>query len=200
MPSFATGGVATGENERDLCGDLLAERRTDPSVANSSRAFAVTRFVYEYVVRLRASLCNFGPPLERVLKLCTDNSQFTISRTRQLERQTLRVNHKLQPAELDQLVASYQAGASLRALSRRFQAHEQTIRRQLQQRGVTLRPGVKAPSQARLAELVASYESGRSTYDLAVELGVSADSVQRWLRHAGIPLRGRMDWRKGLGT
>jgi transposase len=146
-------------------------------------------------VHLRACLSNFGPPLERILRSRAEDPVRDLS-DKDPDRRVLQLNHKLTPAELDELVVAYQAGASLRALSRRFQVHEQTVRRQLQQRGVRLRHGAKGVSAEQLAELAVAYESGRSTYELAGELGVSADTVQRLLRQSGVQLRGRMDWRK----
>jgi transposase len=146
-------------------------------------------------VHLSACLSNFGPPLDRVLRSRTEDPVRHPGECGR-DRQGFRPNHKLRPAELDDLVAAYQAGASLRALGRQFNVHEQTVRRQLQQRGLVLRQGAKALSAEGLAELAAAYELGRSTYELAGELGVSADTVQRLLRQSGVQLRGRMDWRK----
>jgi hypothetical protein len=83
---------------------------------------------------------------------------------RDQEPRVLQLNHKLTPAELDDVVVAYEAGASLRTPGRRFQVHEQTVRRQLQRRGVTLRQGAKGFSSEQLAEPVVAYESaGRRT-------------------------------------
>ncbi len=48
-------------------------------------------------------------------------------------------NRKLQPADIDELVAAYEAGASQRSLSIKYGMYPKTVRRHLLARGVTLR-------------------------------------------------------------
>ncbi|MCA1676100.1 MAG: helix-turn-helix domain-containing protein [Actinobacteria bacterium] len=55
-------------------------------------------------------------------------------------RLRVKENRKLSPAEVAELVAAYEAGASQRELARRFGLHEQTVRAHLRRHGVKIRP------------------------------------------------------------
>ena len=99
-------------------------------------------------------------------------------------------NQKLPAETVDELVARYQAGESIRGLGRSLGAHEQTIRAHLRRRGVKLRP-VRALTDAQLAEAAQLYGEGWSTFRLAERYGVGATTVGVNLRRAGLRLRPR---------
>lgn len=98
-------------------------------------------------------------------------------------------NRKLSPAEVDELVAAYQSGTDLSALSRQFGLHRQTARAHLKRRGVPLRSDSPVLTPAHVDQLVDLYDSGLSTYQLARRFGVGATTVGLALRERGVELR-----------
>lgn len=70
-------------------------------------------------------------------------------------RLQVKENRKLSPAEVAEVVARYQAGASIRSLSQAFGMHEQTVRAHLRRKGVSLRP-LRAERGSRDSDAVTS--------------------------------------------
>ena len=71
----------------------------------------------------------------------------------------------LRPADVDNLVDAYRAGATVRELAERYGVHRVTIGRNLQARGVSTRqPALSASDVPRAARL---YESGWSLAKIA---------------------------------
>src|SRR5262249_5277692 len=94
-------------------------------------------------------------------------------------------NRKLKPAEVDELVALYQAGARLAALGRQFGMHEQTVRAHLQRRGVELR-GKQALTKVKIKSVVQRYQAGESSLDLSRAFGVADSTIRNVLRREGV--------------
>jgi hypothetical protein len=95
------------------------------------------------VVRLRGLLSNLGAPLENALRELSDITKYIKSDPMVLApevRSALqRDNHRLEPAEVDQLMQAYETGANLSELGRQFKVHPTTARRHLLERGIPLR-------------------------------------------------------------
>lgn len=98
--------------------------------------------------------------------------------------------HRLNPDQVNELVATYQAGATLKALAARFSLHRVTVIAHLDRRKVARRPPVGlSPAQARGA--VQLYEDGLSISGIGVRLGFSPNTVRRYLVEAGVSIRPR---------
>jgi DNA-binding NarL/FixJ family response regulator len=99
-----------------------------------------------------------------------------------------RVQHRLGPGEIAQLVAAYEAGRSLAALGRLFKLHKRTVHAHLARAGVDLRPQqVLTPEQ--VAEIIELYRDGATLKQLGPKFGVANASVRNYLLKAGVELR-----------
>jgi transposase len=103
------------------------------------------------------------------------------------------VHRRLRPAEIDELVAAYQAGATLRQLSEQFQVHRASISIILERQNVPRR--YRMVERERLQRAIRDYQDGKSIISIATELGVSGDTVRKALGRAGVKLRPRPGWR-----
>ena len=98
-------------------------------------------------------------------------------------------NRKLKPAEVEELVRCYEAGASMSVLAKDLDMHFQTVRAHLRRHGVTLRSEQPAVSAEAIDEAVALYAQGWSTYRLGERYEVDRSTVGKALRRAGVALR-----------
>ncbi|MDQ3224166.1 MAG: hypothetical protein M3Q75_11955 [Gemmatimonadota bacterium] len=104
-------------------------------------------------------------------------------------RLDVKENRKLSPAEVTELVDAYEAGASQRDLTRRFDLHEQTVRAHLRRRGVTLRQQ-QALTDAQEAEAVRLYvEKAWTLAKLAVWFKVGPTAIRNVLVRRGVERR-----------
>ena len=102
-----------------------------------------------------------------------------------------RPNRKLKPSEVDDLVARYQTGASIRSLGLAFGLHEQKVRGHLVRRGVSLRP-VRALTAGQEDTVVRLYiDDVQTLTEIADKFGVGEDVVLRVLVRRGVPRRSR---------
>ena len=102
-------------------------------------------------------------------------------------RPASRVIHRLTAAEVDEVIAGYQAGSSLRELGSRFGVSRYAISRNLKIRGVRLRLNSMAAKE--VDEAVTLCASGLSLARVGSRLGYDATTVQRALRAAGGQMR-----------
>jgi transposase-like protein len=93
---------------------------------------------------------------------------------------------RLDPAEVDQLVAAHLAGAGVKKLAAQFGVHRDTIHHLLERKGVLRRRGIRPGD---IPEAIRLYEDGWSLVRLAAEFDVSPSTVNRALRKAGVPIR-----------
>ena len=93
----------------------------------------------------------------------------------------------LTDAEVDKLVAAYEAGATLRGLAKQFHIHRLTAAAHLARRGVPVhRAGldsVEAKEPARL------YQSGWTLVQLGRRFEVEAQTVRRTIARQGVSIR-----------
>jgi len=99
-----------------------------------------------------------------------------------------RTNRKLNPDELAELVALYQAGASLLELSRKFETHRHTVVAYLRRAGVAVRPQKKMTPDL-VAKATAFYSTGHSLVDVGWHLGLEASTIGKALKRTGVQLR-----------
>jgi lambda repressor-like predicted transcriptional regulator len=106
-----------------------------------------------------------------------------------LVRLEIKENRKLSPSEVAELVDAYEAGASQRELTRRFDLHEQTVRAHLRRQGVKLRP-LRALTEAQEVEVVGLYvEKVWSLAELAGKFAVSQTAIRNVLVRRGVGMR-----------
>jgi transposase-like protein len=106
-----------------------------------------------------------------------------------LVRTEVKENRKLTPVEVDDLASAYEAGSSMLELKRRFDVHEQTVRRQLVKRGVAIRPK-NAFTDAQEREVVRLYvDEQRTLAEIAPLYEVSTGAVRKVLIRRGVERR-----------
>ncbi len=98
------------------------------------------------------------------------------------------VQCRLPPEEIEQLVASYLAGATALALAGKHSIHRTTVlallERRVSRQGRVLTPG-------HIERAVSSYASGRSCASIGKELQVNPETVCPALLKAGVAMRRR---------
>jgi len=100
-----------------------------------------------------------------------------------------RRSRPLKPAEVDALVAGYEAGETTKELAAEYGIHRVTVSSHLRRAGIPLRrSGLNA---AQIAEAADLYRAGYSSERIAERFGVNADTVIRALRRAGVAIRRR---------
>lgn len=104
----------------------------------------------------------------------------TPARQRQAQR-------RLTPKQVQQLVAEYEAGASVRGLAARRGVHRTTVTMQLRQAGVPVRR--RGLTEESRTEAVRLYGEGWSCQRLADRYGCNATTVWKMLQQAGVRLR-----------
>lgn len=93
----------------------------------------------------------------------------------------------LSPAQVDELVAMYQAGATLVEVGERFSVHRRTVAAHLVRRSVPIRR--RGLDESHLAKAVDLYVSGLTLMEVGLRFGVSQQSVRRALVAEGVVIR-----------
>jgi lambda repressor-like predicted transcriptional regulator len=88
--------------------------------------------------------------------------------------------HRLGPVEIAALVAAYEAGRSLAALSREFKLHKRTVHAHLVRAGVDLRPQ-QVLTSAQVVEVIKLYRLGATLKQLGPQYGVANASIRNYL-------------------
>ncbi|WP_344225291.1 hypothetical protein [Kocuria atrinae] len=95
----------------------------------------------------------------------------------------------LSPAQVDELVVAYIAGATLVELAAQFRVHRRTAAAHLYRRGITPRTRGLDPSEA--AEACRLYADGLTLMEIGLRMGVSQGVIGRAVTRAGHELRPR---------
>lgn len=93
----------------------------------------------------------------------------------------------LTPDQVDELVAFYEAGATLVELGERFSIHRRTAAAHLVRRSVPIRS--RGLDACHLAEAVELYDGGLTLLEVGLRFGVSQQAVRRALGTQGIAIR-----------
>lgn len=133
------------------------------------------------------ALAHRSTPVDRLLKLATTWPDALPDKVATSPRVPYRTMRQLQPVEIDELVAGYQAGATVFELAARFGQHRATIGRHLQARGVDTTP--PALSSMQIEEATELYGAGWSLAKIAKKYGVNDGTVWRRLRAVGVKMR-----------
>jgi len=139
-----------------------------------------------------SNLCDQGERLRALLEMVPEGPSTAIPRTiKQIQR-------RLRGAEIDQLVASYRAGATVYELSAQFGMHRHTVSEVLERRGVSRRYQRLSLEQVDLACTL--YESGHSLIKVGEQLGRKAETVRQALMKAGVEIKPRNGWHSERGA
>ena len=97
------------------------------------------------------------------------------------------VQRRLPPEEIEELVASYLAGATALALAGKHSIHRTTVLALLERRRVSRRGRVLTPDHVERA--VSLYASGRSCASIGKELQVNPETIRQALLKDGVAMR-----------
>jgi DNA-binding transcriptional ArsR family regulator len=100
-----------------------------------------------------------------------------------------RIAYQLQATAIDDLVAQYKAGATVRQLAAKFGVHRATVGKHLEARGVDTRQLLLSPEAVK--EAVGQYQAGAVLEDLAMRYHVSDTTIRRYLLLNDVKLRPR---------
>jgi uncharacterized protein (DUF433 family) len=95
----------------------------------------------------------------------------------------------MDPIEIDDLVAAYEAGTSIKDLAAQFEINRSTILAHLAEQDISRRYPALNPEE--VAEVCELYDRGLSSSEIGQLFEVSADTVLRALRKMGIRTRPR---------
>lgn len=93
----------------------------------------------------------------------------------------------LSPNQVDELVALYEAGATLVELGERFSVHRRTVAAHLARCSVPIRR--RGLDERDLAEAVELYSNGMTLMEVGMRFGVSQQAVRRSLAAEGVEIR-----------
>jgi transposase-like protein len=142
-------------------------------------------------VDLTRQLSNPRVPLRRLadLDLRTDASP-TGQPDRTGSGSPRAIHRRLQPQELADLAAAYEAGATTHELAARFGIHRNTVSAHLERADVTTRTR-RGLSPDDVDEAARLYHEGWSGARLAKKFGVSDHTIRATLRNVGVRIRPR---------
>jgi DNA-binding CsgD family transcriptional regulator len=151
----------------------------------SSRAENVDVSNYELLVVLTGVSSKFSSLVRSLARLApgllvSDPSSPPHPQTKQLQR------HLTEDRTL-QLVAEYEAGATMRTLALNYGVHRGTVADHLRRSGVTIRP--KGLNGAQVDEAVRLYISGWSLVKIAERMGCDGETVRTELKRHGVSMR-----------
>ena len=95
---------------------------------------------------------------------------------------------RLQPNEVDQLVARYASTQNIRLVADEFGLYRATVREHLRRRGVEIRQ-MRSMNDSEVAEAVRLYEAGDSSVTIGEKLGFSNHTILKALRAHGTKIR-----------
>lgn len=93
----------------------------------------------------------------------------------------------LTDAEVDELVAAYEAGATLRGLAKQFHIHRLTVTAHLARRGVPVHH--RGLDSAQTREAARLYQAGWTLAQLSRRFDVDAQTVRRTIARQEVPIR-----------
>jgi transposase-like protein len=98
---------------------------------------------------------------------------------------------RLSPADVDDLIATYRAGATIRHLAAEFGIHRTAVAAHLDRHQIPRHRERTAWERGTLEEAAELYASGLSLADVADQFGIDAQTVANRLRRAGVAVRPR---------
>ena len=98
---------------------------------------------------------------------------------------------RLSPIDIDDLISTYQAGATISQLAVKFDVHRTTVAGHLDRGGIPRRNEQTAWDDEKLRQAAELYATGLSLADVADRYGIDAQTVANRFRCAGVPVRPR---------
>jgi DNA invertase Pin-like site-specific DNA recombinase len=156
-------------------------------------------------VRLRDSLSNLAEALQRLFSTLgrgivaenvlvsagADGAAIAQAGASDVDtvRAEVKENRKLSPAEVADVVARYEAGATIRSLAKAFGLHEQTVRAHLRRQGVKLRP-LRPLTESQEREVVRLYvDESQTMAEVAAVFKVGQTAIRNVLVRRGVERR-----------
>ena len=138
------------------------------------------------MVVLRGQLSNSAPILTRALRAYRrmDLSGLPCSRRR---RPMVKPVIWLSAAQIDEVVARYRAGATVKQLGTRFGVHRHTIANHLRDRDIRLRGGPMTTDE--VTQAAALYNQGLSLAKVGTHFGRDASTIHLALGRLGVTFR-----------
>ncbi len=96
---------------------------------------------------------------------------------------------RLTEAQVSEMVARYESGATVYELAAEFGCHRTTVAARLKKAGIAMR--FQSPTSAAIDSMVRLYGSGLSLLEVGKQLGLCANTVRNCLR--GRPIEARND-------
>jgi hypothetical protein len=103
-------------------------------------------------------------------------------------RKAKQVQRRLRTAEVEELVANYQAGGKVNDLAAHYQVNRNTIMGHVNRAGVRRHNPALLPEE--ITEATQLYRSGRSLAAVGGHFGVNASTVRTALLRVGVAMRG----------
>ena len=128
-------------------------------------------------------LCEQGERLKALLEMVPQGS------SEPFPQPPKRVAHRLEPSQIEEIVAGYAAGICVTQLAQQFQVDQSTIQKYVRQAGLPRR--LLLLDSVGVQQVVNLYVAGTSAESIGKRLNVSSTSVRRALTKAGVPLRRR---------
>jgi hypothetical protein len=94
---------------------------------------------------------------------------------------------RLRPTEIEQLIAAYSDGVSLKELAERFRTHWKTVSQVLKREGIPRRYRKLSPENISTA--ISLYEKGKSLAVVAAHFDVHPGALLPHFRRAGVTMR-----------
>jgi lambda repressor-like predicted transcriptional regulator len=101
---------------------------------------------------------------------------------------------RLSPTDIGDLIAAYQAGASIRELAADFGVHRTTVAAHLDLNRIRRLYALTAWADDTLREAAELYKTGSSLADVAARYGIDPKIVASRFKRAGVTVRPRRGW------
>jgi hypothetical protein len=106
-------------------------------------------------------------------------------------RRTLQVQHRLNPEQVENLVAEYRAGRSVIELAARYRLSRTTVHSHLKQHGLGRPQWERKLTDTQVQAAAKLYAAGSSLVAVGQRFNVDAATIRRAFIRAGVPVRPR---------
>jgi exonuclease VII small subunit len=168
-------------------GDPASSARAEIQARTGLSVRPVRDLLRDHVVVLRQQLENPSPALVRAIRAYRDLDLVYPNPSIRTKHPPVKQQHRLTDTELNQAIAAYQSGATLKQVGQGLGVSRQTLSAHLKARGIQLRLQPLPPDQ--IEEAIWLYQSGFSLAKVGEHLGRDASLIHLTLNRAGIQCR-----------
>jgi uncharacterized protein (DUF433 family) len=118
----------------------------------------------------------------------------TTTPVEQPKQRAPRTAKQLKPAQVENLLDDYQAGATVYQLADRFGIERRTVSNILKRHGIT--PRWRQLTDEQIKEAIQLYREGWSLAKLGKHFGVAGTTIRAQLLKHDVPMRQRPGWKK----